>query len=119
MIDPLQGLQFATSRAADGHAFARSLARTLDRQTAASEPVCLDAACPAPAAFEGEPPRFAWELNFFERADSALDCAVALRGFSSRTVLYITRLHIAEHGLQAPDAQASALARDLFDELWR
>lgn len=119
VVGPLRGLQFANSRAADGRAFARALARTLDRQTAASEPICLDAECPDPSAFQGHPPRFAVELSFFEGADTGLDCAVALRGFASRNLLHITRIHIAEHGLHAPNAQASALARDLLDELWR
>jgi DNA-binding winged helix-turn-helix (wHTH) protein len=120
VVGPLRGLEYVFHHEHTARAFAQNLAQAMDRQTACGEHICVDTECPLPTRFHGTPPRFAVELSFFERNEQRLDCAIALRDFTSRTVLHITRVHIGAAGETTSHAGTAArIARELFDRLWQ
>lgn len=120
VVGPVHGLGFAPQLADRGRLFARVLAREIDRGTAAHNAVVFDSHCPSPENFKGQPSQLALTLDFLETDTERLDCVLALRRFTTDTLIRIERVTVCDHasGASVERRVATRLARTLIDDIW-
>ncbi|MBX9844730.1 MAG: winged helix-turn-helix domain-containing protein [Xanthobacteraceae bacterium] len=96
VVGPIRGMKFLGPYGEHARSYADELRLGLDRQTAKESKVVLDEDCPPAELFNGEKPRFAAELSFFE-SDNRLDCAITLKTFATGQIIRVSR-HIVTSG---------------------